>query len=288
MRVWLGFAALLLALTAAAAYADPDSNRDPLSGAPLPPNQRWTASPITDHLSLGVAFFDPGYRTTLRADPTQGTLTTGTLLSGEHDLGFPGHQQMALVDAKLRVRDRIKLRLSYFESNRLGSVLPSNIVVFGNQVFPAGQQFGSSLDWKMITVTGTWSFYRTDRLEIGIGAASYSLQVQTQGQTPATFQTANVSASGTVPALAGDVAWRVSPHASLTARGAYTKLAAAGFRGSLVDLYGDAQWRWNPNFATGVGYSLTRTSLNRAAGTSSPGIFDLDVSGPQVFVRFSF
>ena len=47
------------------------------------------------------------------------------------------------------------------------------------------------------------------------------------------------------------------------------------------------QYRWLRNFAIGAGYASMRTDLTRVGG-SFPGVVDLKISGPQLFVRFSF
>jgi hypothetical protein len=285
MRSWLPVAAASLALQATVAHAD----RDPLSGAPLPPAQASVPSPITDHFSLSASFFDPGYRTSLRADPSQpSAVLYGTPLNGEHDLGFPGHQQLGEVEAMLRMRERNRLRVDYFESDRNGGVLIGNPVIFGSQTFPAGTQLASSFDWRLITVTYTYSFWRSDRLEIGSGLAGYAVQLTAQLQAPATFQQQTVSASGAVPAIPLDVSWRVSRRFSLTARAAYFRATVKDDYGEVIDLHSDAQFRWNANFTTGVGYRSTRTALTRSSTSTAPGVVHFDLNGPEAFVRFSF
>jgi hypothetical protein len=188
----------------------------------------------------------------------------------------------------LRMRERNRLRVDYFESYRSGGVLIGNPVIFGNQTFPAGTQLASSFDWRLITVTYTYSFWRSDRLEIGSGLAGYAVQLTAQLQAPATFQQQTVSASGAVPAIPLDVSWRVSRRFSLTARAAYFRATVKGDFGEVIDLHSDAQFRWNANLTTGVGYWSTRTALTRSSTSTSPGVVHFDINGPEAFVRFSF
>jgi hypothetical protein len=278
--------ALLLAIAALPAYAQ----RDPLSGAPLQPGKRPTPSPITDHLYVGVSFFDPRLSTFLRIDPTPATNppTTGTPLSGERNLGFAPTLQQAKVEAMLRLRERFRIRVGYFEADRSGSVVLPNTIVFGNQTFAAGDQLNSSLDWRMFTVSGLYSFYRTDRLEIATGISAYAVQLQAQALAPLLFQQQTTTASGAVPALPLDITWRFARYFSFTARGAYFKAAHNDFSGSLTDLYGDLQYRIVPNLTFGVSYSGTKINLTRNSLSSSPGIANLSIKGPQAFLRFSF
>ncbi|HEV8018020.1 MAG TPA: hypothetical protein VGP32_05620 [Steroidobacteraceae bacterium] len=285
MRSWLAVVVVLVAMRAPAALAD----RDPQSGAPLPPAKQQPASPITDHFYVTAAFYDPQLRTYIQADPTPpSVVTTGTQLSGEHYLGLAARPAYGVVEAMVRARERNKVRLDYFETDRSGSVLPTSPVVFGNQVFPAGSQLLSTLDWRMFSVTYTYSFYRSDRLEIGTGLAVYTLDMHAQLAVPMLGQQQVETASGAVPALPLDLTWRVSRRFSLTAHDAYFKATFHDFRGWVADLHEDAQFRWTPNFATGVGYTSTRTSLVRTGGSSSPGNVFMSISGPQAFVRFSF
>jgi hypothetical protein len=290
MRIRPLLAAVLLVSQAVPAGADPDpyANRDPYSGAPLPPAPLQFPSPITDHFYIAVSFFYPKFNTFIRADPSQpSTVTSGTPLDGEEDLGWPARLAQARVEAMVRMRERNKLRVNYFEADRSGSVLLTNPVIFGNEVFAAGQQLESSLDWRNITVTYTYSFYRSERLEVAAGLAAYAIQTQAQAAVAATFQQQTVSASGGFPVLPLEVTWCPSRRWSFNARGAYFKANIHDFSGWLEDVHADAQYRLNPDFALGLGYSLLHASLERSS-TTSPGRVDMNVPGPEAFIRFSF
>ena len=285
MRSWLAVVVVLVAIRAPAALAD----RDPQSGAPLPPARQQPASPITDHFYVSAALYDPQLRTYIQADPTPpSAVTTGTPLSGEHNLGLPARPAYGVVEAMVRARERNKVRLDYFETDRTGSVLLTNPVVFGNQVFPAGSQLGSSLNWRMFSVTYTHSFYRSERLEIGTGLAVYTLDMQAQLGVAVLGQQQLETASGAAPALPLDLTWRISRRFSFTAHEAYFKANIHNADGWIADLHEDVQFRWTANFAIGAGYTSTRTSLTRTGGSSSPGHVFMSISGPQAFVRFSF
>jgi hypothetical protein len=284
MRIWPPLAVVLLAMQAVPALAE----RDPNSGAPLPPRKRETPSPITDHFYVRVSYFSAQARTYLRVDPTDAPAgTLGTPLSAENDLGLPNRLKEGRVEFMFRMRERNKVRVDYFEANRSGSKVLANDVVFGNETFGAGQLAQSSLDWQMFDITYTYSLYRSDRLEAGTGLGLYLLQVNASGAVPALFQQQQVSAAGPFPALPLDLAWRISSRFALTARTAYLRATLNGFRGWFADTHADAQYRWGPNFAIGLGYSSVRTSLTKQGG-NFPGEFSMSVSGPEAFIRFSF
>jgi hypothetical protein len=285
MRIWLPVAAVLLAVRAPLALAD----RDPNSGAPLPPPKHAsTPSPITDHFYISAAYYAPQLHTNLRVDPKGAPAgVTGTPLSGENDLGLPQRMHEGRVDFMFRMRERSKVRLDYFEANRSGSRTIGDAVIFGNSTFPAGSLTQNSLNFQMGDLTYTYSFYRSDRLEIGTGVALYLIQARLESAVPATFQSQTVTAAGPLPALPLDFAWRISSRFAITGRWAYLHADAGGARGWFADLHEDAQYRWTPNFAIGVGYSAIRTSITSTRG-DNPGVFAMSISGPEAFVRFSF
>jgi len=286
MRNWLAVAAVILGVPTAPAFADRD--HDPNSGAPLPPHRHETPSPITDHFYIRGTFYDPQVRTHLRVDPSQAVPgVTGTPVNGENILGLPDRLRQGRVEFMFRLRERSKVRVDYFEADRSGSKVLANDVVFGNQTFAAGQLTQTSLDWRQFDITYTYSLVRNDRFEVGTGVGIYFLQVDAIGQVPARNQRQEVTAATPFPALPLDLTWRISSRWAATVRGAYLKATLSGFRGWYADSHEDIQYRWNPNFAIGLGYAAIRTSLTRRGG-SFPGAFAMSISGPEAFVRFSF
>jgi hypothetical protein len=284
MRIWLPAAAVLLATQASPVLAD----RDPNSGAPLPPGKRASASPITDHFYVRAAFYSPQVRTNFRIDPSFAAPgVTGTPVNGENDLGLPSRLYQGRVDFMFRLRERSKVRVDYVEADRSGSKTLTHDIVFGNDTFAAGQLAQTSLDYQQFDITYTYSFIRNNHVEIGTGLAVYFLQLDAVGQVPAQFQRVEVSAATPFPALPLDLTWAISSHWAATARGAYLKADVSGFRGWYADLREDLEYRWNPNFTLGLGYASIRTSLNRSGG-SFPGGYGMSISGPEASVRFSY
>ena len=286
MRNRLAVAAVILTIPTAPAVADRD--HDPNSGAPLPPHRHETPSPITDHFYIRGTFYDPQVRTHLRVDPSQAAPgVTGTPVNGENNLGLPDRLRQGRVEFMFRLRERSKVRVDYFEADRSGSKVLANDIVFGNQTFAGGQRTQTSLDWRQFAITYGYSLVRNDRFEVGTGLGIYFLQVDAIGQVPAQNQRQEVTAATPFPALPLDLTWRISSRWAATVRGAYLKATLSGFRGWYADSHEDIQYRWNPNFAIGLGYAAIRTSLTRGGG-SFPGAFAMSISGPEAFVRFSF
>jgi hypothetical protein len=284
MRIFRTLAAVLLATQALPALAD----RDPYSGAPLPPSKHEPASPITDHFYIRAAYFAPRYTTDFRVDPSFAPAgTTGTPVSAENDLGLPQRKPQGVVDFMFRLRDRHKVRVAYFESNRFGSQVLANDVVFGNETFPAGQLAQTTFDLRQFDITYTYSFIRNNRFEVGSGLGIYFRELDVIGQVPAQGLRQEVTAATPFPALPLDLTWVVSSRWAATARAAFLKVNHHDLSGRYWDTHADIQYRWLNNFAVGAGYASIRTDLTRQGG-SFPGVVNMTISGPEAFVRFSF
>jgi hypothetical protein len=283
MRIRPALAAVLLAMAAAPALADVD----PLSGAPVPPQSRTAPSPITDRFYIRGTFYDAQAHTGLRLDVTQPAPANGTPLNVERDLALPARLRQGRVEFLFRLRERGRLRVDYYEADRSATKVLTQTIVFGNQTFAAGSRAESSLDWKMFDLTYTYSLFRNERVEVATGLGIYAVQAEARGAVPAQNQMNVVSTADPVPAVPLDLTWRFARRFTVTARGAYLKATLSGFHGWFADLHEDVQYRWNPNFAIGLGYSSVRTSITRLRG-GSPGTFAMSISGPEAFARFSF
>ena len=285
MRIWLAVAALVLAAQAPLAHAD----RDKESGAPLPPRPPQASSPIHDHFYILGAFYAPVIHTDVRIDPTTGVPpgTTGTPVNAERALGLPARLHQGRVEFMFRMRERHKLRVEYYEADRSASQLLANTIVFGDNAFLAGQTVQTAVNWRSFGLTYSYSLYRSDRFEVGTGLGVYFLQAEALGAVPATGQQTDKSAAEPVPTLPLDLTWAISRRFAVSARGNYVKATISGFDGSFTDLHGDLQYRWNPYFSLGVGFTSMRITLSGDSG-SIPGSVAMSFKGPEAFIRFSY
>ncbi|MBV8575344.1 MAG: hypothetical protein JOZ58_09965, partial [Acetobacteraceae bacterium] len=138
-------AAALATLAATPALAE----RDPQSGAPLPPRPSDPGSPITDHFFIRGSWYAPQLRTNLRVDPSNPPPgVTGTPVNAETDLGLPQRMHRGRVEFMFRLRERSRVRVDYLEVDRSASKTLSHDIVFNNETFGTGQVAQTSLDWR--------------------------------------------------------------------------------------------------------------------------------------------
>jgi len=271
---------------ASAAAAPVHAERDKYSGAPLPPDKkRPIPSPITDRFYVQGTFFSPKINTTLRVDNSAGFI--GSVLNAENDLGLKSRVNQGRIELMFRMRERSKLRVTYYELDRSGQKALNRTIQFGDQTFLINDVASSSLDWRMFALTYTYELLHFERFEAGLGIGVYLMQGEAQGEVLSKQQRQEISGVAPYPTAAVDASFRISTRWALTARAQYLDATINNFSGAFGDYHADLQYRWTPNFTLAAGYSRFALSMGISGG-SFPGLLSLNVAGPEVYFRFSF
>ena len=283
-------AAALCALIAVPVLADEQpSKHDPNSGRPLPPDKRrLTPSPINDRFYAEGIYYPAHVKTDLRVDPHEAPAgIIGTPVRAENVLGLESRVNYGLPELMFRFGNRNKIRVDWLEVDRSATHLLNQTIDFGNETFVVNSLLASHIDWRIFTVTYTYSFIHNDRMELGTGVAAHLLQAEAQGSVALTQQRQDVTGAGAFPTIPLDFAIRIWRGLSVTARAQYFHASVGNFDGWLADIHEDVQYRIRPNFAVGLGYSSVRAKLALHTG-NVPGMFAMSLEGPTAFFRVSF
>lgn len=244
-----------------------------------------TPSPITDHFALRGIYFMGHVGTHAQFDSGAGV--PGTPFSAEQTAGLSDRTNQARMELIFRMEQRSRLRVNFIDLRRQGDAVLSAPLQYGDQLFRAGSLLQSEVDWQQTDFTYTYSFLRTDRYELGAGAAVHLIQAQATAAVPNSPQRAVYSEAGPFVTLAVDGTVRLARYWDLSARGQYLKLTINNNIGSLADYHADLQYRWRANFAVGVGYEYERVEVD-LLHTDPAGFVQLNISGPELFARLSF
>ena len=254
----------------------------------LKPKSLNLASPVSDHFYVRGTYFPAAVTTTIRLDPS--TTQQGTTLSGEDDLGLDDKVDQGRMEFDFRLRENNHVRIDYFKLNRFQQQPLPRDIVFGDippAQTQAGTVFRSKLDWRVLTLTYTYSFVHTDRFEGGLGLGIHIIEAHAEGSEPGTLNREKADEVGIFPTIAATLAFRISKRWSVTARGQQYSASPEDFDGMMADYHADIQYRWRRNLAVGLGYSILKTDLT-VFDPDQPLLFNLETSGPEVFFRASF
>ena len=253
----------------------------------LKPKSLEIASPISDLFYMRGTYFEAAVDTVLRVDSTNATTPNGTVLSGEDDLGLDDVVNQARMEFDIRMGERNHLRVDYFKLDRFKEQPLPRDIEFGDFTFEEGDVFRTKLDWRMLGLTYTYSLFRSERFEAGLGLGLHIIQAKAEGSEPGTLNSQKDSEVGPFPTIAVNGAFRISKRWAVTARGQTFTANADRFEGTLSDYHADVQYRWRKNFAVGIGYSSIQIDLD-VRDADQPFLFQMDTSGPELFFRAAF
>lgn len=247
------------------------------------------ASPITDRFALRATWFHGTADTRLRLDPSAPGLT-GTLLDAEDVLGLDDAIDQGRMELYFRFGKRLRLRADYFKLNRFGAQLLDQTIIFGDDVYLAGEYVESSLDYRALSFTLLYSFLHRESVELSAGFAINLLDAQAVADAVERHAREEQSGVAPLPALALDGTWRFARRWSVNARGQYLDATYDDIDGTLTEFHADVQYRWKPNLAVGLGYSAFDLDVRAdpLADHDFPEVFRLRSSGPELFLRASF
>ncbi|HEY2144554.1 MAG TPA: hypothetical protein VGH12_00695, partial [Steroidobacteraceae bacterium] len=134
-----------------------------------------------------------------------------------------------------------------------------------------------------------YSFLHGERYELaatlGVNVTDISARVRVTTQAAHIDQAEDVA--GPFPTVGLDGTYVVSKRFYFDARAQYLKANIDDLQGSLTIFEADALYRLRPNVAFAVGYSGARTHV-ASFQAKTMGYFNLNSSGPELFVRVSF
>src|SRR5258708_37212798 len=160
--------------------------------------------------------------------------TGGTTLSGERDFGLDSRIPQGRMEIIFRLRERGRLRVDYFATNRSGDHVISRQILFGNETFQANDRVTSSLDWRQFALTYTYSIFRNDHVEAGLGLALHFVEADARGAVEAKQLRQEGSGSGAFPSIPVDITYRIWHGLALSARGQYFRASINNFQRSLA------------------------------------------------------
>ena len=253
----------------------------------LKPETNDIASPVSDRFYMRGTFFQGDVETFMRVDSTNAQEPDGTVLSGEDDLGLDDVVEQARMEFNVRMKERNNLRIDYYKLNRFSEVRLSEPIAFGDFDFQQDDTFRTKLDFRKLSLNYTYSLFKGERFEAGVGLGLHLFEMHAEGSEPGTLNRDRGEEAGAFPTMAFNAAFRISKRWAVTASYNALDVDVDEGSGSYLDGHFDIQYRWRKNFAVGIGYSVVSLEIDLDE-VDEPFYFSLDNSGPELFFRASF
>lgn len=266
----------------------------------LKPDTNDIASPVSDRFFVRFSGFQGAVETNMQLGETVPDIIVippppappplfnpGTPLLAEEVLGLDDQVEQARIEFDFRMSDRNHLRVDYFKLNRFAEVIATQPIDYGDFNFQTGDRVRSSLDWRVLSLTWTYSLFKGERFEAGAGLGMHIIEAKSSLGEPGTLNREEFSEVAPFATAAVTAAYRISKRWAITARGQTFEYSRDDLTGRLSDFHADIQYRWRKNFAVGLGYTQLIYELE-AVADDQPALFDMSATGPEIFFRASF
>lgn len=244
------------------------------------------ANPFDEEgVALRLGGFHSSAETRLRIDASSGSL--GTSISLEDDLGFEKTKTLPFFDAAWRINPRHRIELGYLSLARDAQKRIEGEIRFGDQVFPFNSDVNSSFDSDVWQLSYGWSFYREGPNEVslllGLHATDFKIRLETS--TGAISEATDRLIP--LPVLGIQGQWALGPQWRLKGSARVFSLKYQDYDGSLLTAEVNAEYRFERNYALGLGYMYNKYDLEVTSGRAR-GSFDYKFSGPSAYVSVGF
>jgi hypothetical protein len=257
-------------------------------GAENPTLPDWAPKPkpnvIEDRFRAEVSMLGAQFDTQLRIDPS--ATVQGTGISAEDDLGLDDSQFLVLGELTLLPGDRHLVRFSGLSTHRSAQEVLTRTIIFEDDIYFANERVDSELNLDLFGLTYGYRFLSSDRAEL---AATFGIQiadVEANVVVRSRVVRDNESGVAPLPLIGLEGRFDFTQQWSAEARIQYLTANVEDVDGSIMDARAAITWRANPHLVFGLGYRSFAIDID-SQNESTPGVVDMKIAGPTLFIRAS-
>jgi len=159
---------------------------------------------------------------------------------------------------------------------------------------PVGASVSSDFDAQWFILEATYSFYRSETVDTGIGLGVHVVDLDTSltatirvGDRETELVTGNLDTLAPLPNVLAYVSWKFKPKWMLIARLGYFTLDYDKYSGDMTNANAMVSYSISPRWALGASYQFVDLDL-AVEQSEYTEVYDIDFAGPMVFARFRF
>jgi hypothetical protein len=275
--------AALFALSPALAADEPAKKEKPLE---------------RENIYIQIGAFVIGNTNTLMGAENSGL---GAYLDTNQLLDMESSVTVARLDGYWRFTPNQRLEFAYYNINRTGTKILDQNIEWNGEVFAIGSNVNSDLKTTTYKLNYSWSFYRNEKVDLGIGAGLHVTQIDasldgtaytnpSDPNDPATeyvgAQTVKVLAP--LPVVGFRISYNITDRLRIRGSTDIFALKFDGNKGNFRDTSLGLDWRFSKH--VGVGGSIISDNLYLEATADNDTTLKIknDVLGAEAFISFYF
>lgn len=176
----------------------------------------------------------------------------------------------------------------------VGSRVWQDSLPIGGQEIPVGASVTSAFDAQWYILEATYSFYRSESVDTGIGIGIHTVDLDTQitatieiGDQEAKLVSNQLDTLAPLPNVLVYLHWKFAPRWSMVTRFGYFGLDYGDYSGQMTNAHAMVNYQLSPRWALAAGYQFVDLELEVEKDDFTQ-VYDINFSGPMAYLRFSF
>lgn len=172
-------------------------------------------------------------------------------------------------------------------------VWEDSLPIDGTEI-PVGASVTSDFDARWYIFEATYSFYRSETVDTGIGFGFHTVNLDTTmtadfqvGDREAKIVISHLDTLAPLPNVLAYLHWKFAQRWSLVGRVGYFGLDYGDYSGQMTNAHAIFNVQLSPRWALGFGYQFVDLELD-VEKAEFTHVYDFEFSGPMAFARFSF
>ena len=232
-------------------------------------------------LAVGAFFVEESTEVRLSSD----TLGTGTKFSFQDDLGLDEDSEVARISGHYRFKPRHRINFGYFNISNDATTTLLRDIQFEDTIFTAGSAVRSNLDFTVMNILYTYSFFQKPTLDLGVSTGVNLYEFDSKITAPATQTREEGDGTAPLPVLGLRVRWAFTPKFLLGASFDYFEIDKSDTEGQVIDILVAVEHQTWKNAGLGLGYNDVSIE---AEDKEDRDELDWDYDGFFGYARFSF
>ena len=163
----------------------------------------------------------------------------------------------------------------------------------GNEI-PVGASVASDFDAQWFVLEATYSFYRSETVDSGIGIGFHTVDLDTSltarvqiGDQEIELISGNLDTLAPLPNVMAYVSWKFAPRWTLIARVGYFTLDYDKYSGDMTNAHCFVSYSISSRWSLSAGYQFVDLDLE-VEKTDYIQIYNIEFAGPMAFASFHF